>query len=152
MNLLHSHLSIGQNSLKVHLRRSNYTLENAIIHSRAHFDAIRMSYVTKTCKKLKYLELTGTGVIGDSLTAALPVAHSLTSLVVSANYEISRTSVLSALNICKNTLTEARFLRIKGNMMDFGNLKLEHLKTLHMKTHDEGSMDTVSGDTHLTDF
>ena len=132
--------------MKVHLRRSNYTLETAIINYKAKFDAIRMSYLTKTCKQLRNLEFTGTGVIGDSLTAALPFAQSLTSLSVSGNYEISVSAVLNALNICKNTLTDAKFLRVKGNMMDFGQLKIESLKKLHMKTHSEGALNTVSID------
>ena len=129
--------------MKVHLRRSNYTLENAIINSKANFDAIRMSYLTKTCKQLKNLDFTGSGTIGDSLIAALPFAQRLTSLNVSANYEISASTVLNALNICKKTLKHAKFLRVKGNMMDFGQLKAESLMKLYMKTYSEGSMNTV---------
>ena len=102
-----------------------------------------MSYLTKTCKHLKNLELTGSGIIGDSLTAALPFAQSLTSLTVSANYEISVSVVIKALNICKNTLIFAKFLRVKGNMMNFGQLKAESLKKLYMRTHSEGSLNTV---------
>lgn len=87
--------------------------------------------------------MTGNGVIGDSLTAALPFAQSLTSLSVSANYEISASAVLNALNICKKTLTHAKFLRVKGNMFDFGQLITESLKTLYLKTHSEGAMNAV---------
>ncbi|KAG9241711.1 hypothetical protein BJ878DRAFT_214365 [Calycina marina] len=125
--------SISQKSLKAYLRRSNYTLETAIIHHKAKFDTHQMIYLIKTCKQLHKLELTGTGMIGDSLTASLPFAQNLTSLVVGPSHEISGTVVLDALTMTKDTLTEAKFMRISGGTMSIlRDLKMESIKSLHL--------------------
>src|SRR6266496_6029777 len=73
---------ISKSSLRLHLRRSNYTLDRAIITTKARFDLEKMKYLTRTCKKLKYLEMRGSGIIGESLTSALPEARSLEKIIV----------------------------------------------------------------------
>ncbi|KAH8589686.1 hypothetical protein B0O99DRAFT_331748 [Bisporella sp. PMI_857] len=126
--------SISQNSLKVYLRRSNYTLEQAVIHSKAQFDAKKMAYLTKTCKRLTYLEMNGSGYIGESLISALPFAQNLATIVVSERNEVTLSAVLSALTICQNTLVEATFLRVKGRMRFTDKLpELKLLEKLQLK-------------------
>jgi F-box/TPR repeat protein Pof3 len=75
---------------------------------------MKMQYLTRTCKKLKILEICGTGIVGDSLTSALPLAKSLETLSVGANCEIKLASVLLALKSCQKTILEATFLRVEG--------------------------------------
>jgi len=75
---------------------------------------MKMQYLTRTCKKLKILEICGTGIVGDSLTSALPLAKSLETLSVGANCEIKLASVLLALKSCQKTILEANFLRVEG--------------------------------------
>jgi len=124
--------AVSQNSLKIHLRRSNYTLNTAIISARSQFDAKKLTFLTKTCKQLKHLEFNGTGIIGDSLVTALPFAKSLTSITISTNYTIGLSAVMSVLKICQETLKHARFLRVQGLAHSPPGLKLDALETLHI--------------------
>jgi F-box/TPR repeat protein Pof3 len=105
----------GQQALKVYLRRSNYTLESATVHSRAQFDDKKWAYLTKTCKNLSRLKINGAGVIGNSLTNALPITSSLTSITVSANCEISQFAVAKVFHCCQKTLVDATFLAVVGS-------------------------------------
>ena len=137
---------ISLTALKVHLKRSNYTLDTAVISMKAKFDVVRMQHLTRTCKKLKYLEICGSGVIGDSLTTALPYAKSLERLVVGKNCEIGLTGVQTVLKICQQTLVEAVFLRIKNPWGGYlGNWpQLKSLRSLNLQFIGTASLDVVS--------
>jgi F-box/TPR repeat protein Pof3 len=138
---------ISQTSLKVHLRRSNYTLDKAVISMKAKFDATKMKYLTRTCKKLRHLEISGIVVIGDSLTAALPLAQSLQTLILSRNCEISLAAVHSALKACQKTLVAATFLRVKGSRTVFIPdqwPELQLLRVLHLRSSGDAILDAVS--------
>ncbi|KAF4633666.1 hypothetical protein G7Y89_g4458 [Cudoniella acicularis] len=130
---------ISQTSLRLYLKRSNYTLDRALITLKARFDAQKMTYLTKHCKKLRRLDVNGHGIIGDSLIASLPHAKSLNNLQVSRNCEISVFSAREALKICRETLVEVNFQRIKGSRSQPAGEwpRLEKLKTLTLRAEDE---------------
>jgi hypothetical protein len=91
--------------------------------------------LTKTCKQLKHLEFNGTGIIGDSLIAALPFAKNLTSITISANYEVRLSTVMKILEICQKTLVNATFLGVKSlgpTRFAQDGPKLDALKVLHL--------------------
>ena len=138
---------ISLTSLKLHLKRSNYMLDTAIINMKAKFDVIKMQYLTRTCQKLQHLEICGSGVVGDSLTAALPHAKNLRTIVLGTNCEISLSAVQLALKTCQKTLVGATFLRVKGNR--FGFMldqwpELRFLKTLHLRSSGDVMLDEVN--------
>lgn len=117
-------------SMKIHLRRSNYTLDRAIITMRANFDAQKLGFLTRTCKSLRSLELNGNGVIGTSLTSALPKANKLESIVVSKITEMTISHVKESLKHCQETLLEGKFLLVRGHNHMSGNLELPRLEKL----------------------
>ena len=138
---------VSQRSLRIHLRRSNYTLDQAVVTMKAAFDAAKWEYIFRTCKKLRKLEIQGSGFIGDSLTASLHLAQRLETMSVSTNCEISISAVQLALKTCQTTLVEAKFLKIKG-IRNYGMLgpwpTLESLKTLHFRASGDAVLDIVS--------
>jgi F-box/TPR repeat protein Pof3 len=138
---------VSLTSLKLHLKRSNYTLDRAVISMKANFDVKRMQYLTRTCPKLTYLEICGSGVIGESLTSALPLAKSLQTIVCGANCEIVLSAVQSVLKICQNTILDATFLRVKGNRMGFLPNQwpeLHSLRSLNLRSSGHVMLDVVS--------
>ncbi len=143
--------SVSLTSLKLHLKRSNYTLNKAIISIKAKFDITRMQYLTRTCAKLEYLEICGSGVIGDSLTSAMPFAKNLRTIICGTNCEISLAAVQSVLESCRNTLVEASFLRIKltGLRPYFKWPKLQFLRILNLRSPVEILLDLVSRRCHV---
>ncbi|KAG0652565.1 hypothetical protein D0Z07_0160 [Hyphodiscus hymeniophilus] len=110
---------VSFNALKLHLKRSNYTLDRAIISTKAYFDVKRFEYLFRTCKRLSTLEICGSGVIGDTLVSALPRAKCLETISCGVNCEISLRTVQTVLRTCQETLREATFLRVKGSMAGF---------------------------------
>jgi len=126
---------VSHYSLKTHLRRSNYTIDQAIISmSKAGFDASKIKYLTRTCKQLGYLKFQGVGLLGDSLATPLPNAQSLRTLIVSPGCEISLGSVVSALEACRLTLVEADISGIRGGrIFDPVWPTLESMKTLCLR-------------------
>lgn len=131
---------VSLNSLKVHLRRSNYTLDKAIINSRSQFDAKKFTFLTRTCKQLKDLRLVGNGIIGSSLLESIPLAKNLTSISVAVGYEIGISTVSSILEICQKSLAHASFRAVtsaRGTMQFKDGLKLDALEdfTLDMYNH-----------------
>jgi F-box/TPR repeat protein Pof3 len=139
---------INHKSLKAHLKRSNYTLDHAIVTLRAGLDIQKMTYITNNCKNLRRLEIHGSGVIGDSLTKSVPYSRSLNTLLVSSNCAITFSAVQETLAACRRTITEATFLQVKGTL--YPNLpreipQLDSLKKLHLKAAGAGTgLDTVS--------
>ena len=108
---------VSLHSLKMHLRRSKYTLNKAIINWRAKFDGAKMEYLMRTCKQLRHLEMDGSGgVIGDSLTNAIPLAQNLRTLTVSGTCHITPKAMLLALTTCQKTLVSGVFLVAEGKI------------------------------------
>lgn len=137
---------IREKSLKIHFRRSNWTLDTALLTMKA-IDAQRMAWITKWCTKLKNLQMHGRGMIGESLTLALPNAKCLENLYVSRNTEITLSSVQTALKLCKDTLVTATFLNVQGTKGGFlaGRWEvMKSMKTLRLEADGDSCMDFVS--------
>jgi F-box/TPR repeat protein Pof3 len=137
---------VGLHSLKMHLRRSNYALDKAIISWRAKFDGAKMAYLTRTCKQLRHLEMDGSGgVIGDSLNNALPLAQNLRTLIISRTCHIPPRAMLLALRICQKTLVKAEFVVSDGKIGD-GDLwpRLESMESFVIRVaHCSQHLDAV---------
>jgi F-box/TPR repeat protein Pof3 len=103
-----------------------------------------MKYLIRTCHKLRHLELTGSGFIGDSLTAALPLARGLETLIVSAGVEIRFTDVQKSLSICRATLVETSFLDIVETQLVSKWEKLPRLNTLQLRFQKATLLNLVS--------
>ena len=120
-------------SLKAQLKRSNYTLDHAIVTLRAGLDIQKMTYITSNCKNLRRLEIRGSGLIGDSLTKSVPYARNLGSIFVSSNSEITASAVQKTLTSCCKTITEATFLCVTGSFNNLEIPQLDSLQKLHLK-------------------
>jgi hypothetical protein len=104
-------------SLKAHLRRSNYGLDKAFLNMNPQvFSGKSLEVLTRLCKRLSYLEITSTGYLGDSLLSALPKAQNLRILIIKGA-EIPLSSVVKALNSCPQLQT-AEFHVIKSLAMN----------------------------------
>lgn len=106
--------SIGFTSLKAYLRRSNYTLEHAIISTKAGFDSSKLQFVTEKCKRLKILDMRGFGIVSGSLAAALPHAQQLASLTTAKNLEVTLSGVAEAIKATRKSIVTASFLNVVG--------------------------------------
>lgn len=100
---------ISKASLKAYLKRSNYTVDRAIIGAAAKMDS-KMIYLTKSCRKLEHLEFSGTMILGESFLSSLPFAKSLKVLRASSRCEITKTCVEAALKCVHETIVDASFL------------------------------------------
>ena len=100
----------------MHLRRSKYTLDKAIIAWRADFDASKMAFLTRTCKQLRHLEMPDSSVTGDSLISALPLAQNLSTLIIGGGCLTSVKVILQTLTICQKTLVMAVFANVQGSL------------------------------------
>ncbi|TVY17100.1 F-box/TPR repeat protein pof3 [Lachnellula arida] len=136
--------SMNHKSLKAHLKRSNYTIDHAIITLRAGLDPQKMTYITSSCKNLCRLEIRGSGFIGESLTKSVPYSRSLNAVSVSGSCAITSSAVYETLASLRKTITEAYFLCVKGslhpNPRDLP--QLDCLKTLHFKAAGTGTLAT----------
>jgi len=104
-------------SLKAHLRRSNYGLDKAFLNMNPQvFSGKCLEVLTRLCKRLSYLEITSTGYLSDSLLSALPKAQNLRVLIIKGT-EIPLSSVVKALNSCPQLQT-AEFHVIKSLTMN----------------------------------
>lgn len=92
-------------SLKAHLRRSNYELDRAFLNMNPQvFGDKGLEVLTRLCKRLSYLETTSTGYLGTSLLSALPKAQNLRYLVIKGA-EMPLLSVVKALSSCPQLQT-----------------------------------------------
>ena len=107
-----------------------------------------MKYLTRTCKNLKYLEISRVGVIGDSLTSALPLASSLRTFTVSDGCDISVPTVLKSLKACSGTLEEGHFSGIAPSRglvpMEWPNLGSLKVLTLQVQKSETATLNIVS--------
>jgi F-box/TPR repeat protein Pof3 len=110
--------AISLKSLKIYVRRSNCTVEQAIITMKANIDAEKMKFITRTCKTLREINIVGSGLIGDSLNSALPDAKNLNELSISQNTEITLSAVQTAMKTCSKSLTSIRCYNVKRNRGD----------------------------------
>ncbi|TAQ84769.1 hypothetical protein B7494_g6925 [Chlorociboria aeruginascens] len=138
---------VSLHSLKKHLRRSNYTVDRAMISLKAGFDSVKMQYLIRTCKSLRHLEIHGQGIVGDSLTSALPLARNLETILVSKNTKISLVSVEQALKAVHTTIADASFLNVLCRPNEMARLKqwpmIQSLKTLNLRSSSCEALDTL---------
>ncbi|PQE21115.1 f-box domain protein [Rutstroemia sp. NJR-2017a WRK4] len=128
---------LSQKALRAHVKRSNYTIDR-VITSQAGIDAQRLQYLTKYCKKLQYLKICYSGLIGETLLSALPMANNLAHLELSSVCSIKLTAVIDALNMVKDTIEVARFYHVTGaRIRNAVWPRLEALKDLHLTAYED---------------
>ncbi|KAH7350943.1 hypothetical protein BKA65DRAFT_549929 [Rhexocercosporidium sp. MPI-PUGE-AT-0058] len=131
-------------SIKIHLRRSKYTLDRAVITLKALIDSDKMRFITKTCTNLRELHINGNGMIGDTLYSTLPGKTALKTISTSLGTEIPLYAVQAVLRACHESLVEMKFLKIRGNKVAFTPGKwtmAESLKSIHLKAGFETCLD-----------
>ncbi len=139
--------AVSMKSLKIHLRRSNYTLDRAFITLKAYIDTDKMKYITKTCKQLRELHVGGNGVIGDSLASALPGTTKLESISISQSTEISLNYAQAVIRACHASLVDVKFLNVKGSRLAFIPdrwPRAESIRSIHLKADGDAFLDIVS--------
>jgi len=133
--------NINKSSLRAYLKRSNYTVNKAIISMAAKLDASRLQYLTRSCEKLRHLEFSGHSTIGESLVSAVPFAKSLEVIRTSPGCRITESSIESVLKHVSKTVVDASFLGIlhAGSSVTWTWPKLESLKILRLRLHQSAS-------------
>jgi F-box/TPR repeat protein Pof3 len=137
--------AITHQSLKAYLKRSNYSIDHAIISTRASFDAFKLSYISKHCKNLQALELRGIGIIDNSLVTMLPFAHQLQTLSLSKGIEVRVSALERVFKDCHKTLKNISIhnLRGPGGALSYG-WELSSLTSVDLKAVDSPILDLVS--------
>jgi hypothetical protein len=107
---------VRMDSLKAYLRRSKYGVDRAyFITKTPYFSSRQLEMITRTCKRLKYLECSDTGSsspLGTSLLSALPMATGLRTLIIK-NCSMLFSQIVEALSICP-LLEHVEFHRVIG--------------------------------------
>lgn len=134
-------------SLRIHLRRSKYTLDYALVTMRAGYDAEKMRFLTRTCKELRELHIEGPGMIGESLSESVPLSKKLQILHVSGLTEASLGTIMSCMKNCEY-LVDMTFLKAKGSATSLKNgawlaSKNENIKNLELRSDKRSRMDIV---------
>lgn len=135
-------------SLQIHLRRSKYTLDSALVTMKANYDSKKMGYLMRKCKELRELRIHGQGLIGESLSSSVPMALNLKVLHVSHATEASLGTVQSCLKNCKQ-IEEMRFGKVQGSATSLRDdawtiAKNEHIKRLELRSNKKPRLDIVS--------
>ncbi|KUJ18344.1 RNI-like protein [Mollisia scopiformis] len=136
---------MNMKSLKIHLRRSKYTLDSALITMKARFNDAEFRLLANTCKDLRELRIQGAGLIGASLSEAVPIAKNLKILHVSSLTEASLGTVQSCLKKCEN-LDSMSFLKVKGSSTAVRDgawvlAKNENIKNLELHSDKKSRLD-----------
>ncbi|TGO37142.1 hypothetical protein BHYA_0105g00340 [Botrytis hyacinthi] len=123
---------LSQKSLRAYLRRSDYTVDEAILRYDT-IDAAKLQYLIRACTKLQRLTILNKHnvVIGKTLTSALPLAKSLQYLNLQM-FEISFRSVVESLQLVQASIVEAGFMGVHYTSRDASCVwpKLENLRVL----------------------
>jgi hypothetical protein len=93
-------------------------------------------------------------MINESLNSALKNAKSLETLYVSRNMEINLSTIQRALETCKNSLTSATFLNVRGIKGGFRAhewVVVDSIRTLHLRGDGDPGVDFVSGSSNSHD-
>ncbi|PVH80762.1 hypothetical protein DL98DRAFT_515158 [Cadophora sp. DSE1049] len=144
LDTTHARRAVSLRSIKIHLRRSNYTLDRAVITLKAYIDAEKMRFITRTCKNLRELHISGNGVIGDTLYCGLPGNTALQTISTPHGTEIPLHAVQSVLKACHKSLVDIKFLQIRGSRANFVPGKwmmIESLKSIHLKAGQDTCLD-----------
>lgn len=138
--------AISGKSFKVHLRRSHWTLDRAIIGMKANIDRDKLTVMTKNCKKLREVQFVGIGLVGDTLVKAMPHAKSLDTLLVGRGISISLSTVQTLLRDCKESLTNVTFLNMAGSpggIIAGRWTASESLKSIRLQANKDSCLDIV---------
>jgi len=144
LDTTHARRAVSLRSMKIHFRRSKYTLDRAVITLKAYIDAEKMKFITKTCKNLRELHIAGNGVIGDTLYCGLPGNTALQMISTSHGTEIPLHAVQSVIKACHKSLVDIKFLQIRGSKAGFipGKWsKSESLRFIHLKAGQDTCLD-----------
>jgi hypothetical protein len=91
--------AVTEKSLKVYLRRSKYLLNRAVLKmSTAEINVNKLKYITRTCRRLEYLEIQQ-GHVGQSLIQALPEARNLQTLILGKSAVIPHDFIFKILDL-----------------------------------------------------
>jgi len=137
---------MSQKSLLIHLRRSNYTLVQAIITLKAGLTTQSLSLLTQRCKQLKEMQFYGRGVLGSTLQEALPLTRSLETLFISRSTEVPCETLKLILTGCGRSIINFTVLNVRGR----GGYrttpwhKVESLKSIHLESSENSKLDIVS--------
>ncbi|KAF7895486.1 uncharacterized protein EAF01_009448 [Botrytis porri] len=133
---------LSQKSLRAYLRRSNYTVDEAILRYDT-INAANLQHLIRTCTKLQRLTIRNknNSVIGETLTSVLPLAKSLRYLNLQM-FEISFRTVLESLRHVQASIVEAEFMGIHHTSRDASCIwpRLENLRALSVCNGFFGSM------------
>ncbi|KAF5875213.1 putative f-box domain protein [Botrytis fragariae] len=133
---------LSQKSLRAYLRRSNYTVDEAILRYDT-IDAAKLQYLIRTCTKLQRLTIRNknNAVIGETLTSALPLAKSLQNLNLQM-CQISFRSALESLRHVQASIVQAELMGVHHTSRDAGCIwpRLENLRDLKVCNGFLGSM------------
>lgn len=125
---------LSQKSLRAYLRRSDYTVDEAILRYDT-IDAAKLQYLIRACTKLQRLTIhnKNNAAIGETLTSALPFAKSLQYFNLQM-FEISFRSVVESLRHVQASIVEAEFMGVHHTSRDASCMwpKLEKLRVLSM--------------------
>lgn len=140
--------SMSKKSLIIHLRRSKWTLDSAIITMKANIDWEKMRVLTKNCKELRELRIHGQGLIGESLSDSVPLAKNLKVLHVSHITEASLGTVQSCMRTCQQ-IEDIRFSKVQGSATSLRDgawtvAKNENIKSLELQSNKKSRLDIVS--------
>ncbi|KAI9055609.1 hypothetical protein LZ554_000554 [Drepanopeziza brunnea f. sp. 'monogermtubi'] len=136
--------AVSLKSLQIHFRRSSYTLDRALITLRAYIDERKMKHLTKYCKQLRELHISGSGSIGDTLVSALPGEVKIERLTISQNTEITLHYTQMVLHKCRDSLIDVKFLKVTGSKISFipGRWSMaKSIKSIHLGTVEDACLD-----------
>ncbi|KAH9213407.1 hypothetical protein DL95DRAFT_339186 [Leptodontidium sp. 2 PMI_412] len=140
----HARRAISLKSIKIHLRRSKYTLDRAVITLKAYIGSDKMKFIAKTCKNLREIHIHGNGLIGDTLYSALPGSTALRTISTSVGTEIPLYAIQSVIKTCHKSLVDIKFLQIRGNKVAAVPGKwamAESLKSIHLRAGFDSCLD-----------
>lgn len=140
------HNPVPIKSLKTYLRRSNYTLNRAIINLKLSADRGRLQYILEKCKFLKELEVRGSSKLDESLFNIFSSAKEIENLYITQNVLVTFKLMQAILKNCCQFLVEARFSNIQGSRYNFINCqwpRLDALKRVALRASDNGALDII---------
>ncbi|POS86546.1 hypothetical protein EPUL_002628 [Erysiphe pulchra] len=147
LDTTHIHNLIPVKSLKIYLRRSNYTLHRAIISLRFLADRSRLQYIVETCRFLKELEIRGSLDLDDTQFHLFSSAKEIEKLYINQNVLVTCKLMQNMLKNCNQSLVEVRFSNVQGSKYDFVNFKwpkLHALKRITLRASCYGVIDMNS--------
>ncbi|CAD6500958.1 BgTH12-06659 [Blumeria graminis f. sp. triticale] len=105
---------IASRALQAYLRRSNFTVNRALVNLRSFAHERKMKYLMETCRGLRDLRIYGYGYIEKALTNSLAIAGGIQKLHLSESTRVTISTMILSFKACQKTLIEAKFLCVIG--------------------------------------